>query len=95
MLATFTFGTPRQGNSTAQANRIENPPFVTEVAPNDDDDDVATIATTEDDPVGDAFRTNLEDVDDGGLDDDEDEILWDPRYVLPRLHCIATIELQD
>ncbi|KAG9226609.1 hypothetical protein CCMSSC00406_0006166 [Pleurotus cornucopiae] len=50
------------------------------------DDDVMTEATsrTEDDPVGDAFRTALDqdsDVDgaDDLVDDDDEQIVWDPR----------------
>ncbi|KAF4608178.1 hypothetical protein EYR40_000522 [Pleurotus pulmonarius] len=49
------------------------------------DDDVMTEATsrTEDDPVGDAFRTALDQDGDGdgvdGIDDDEEQIVWDPR----------------
>lgn len=50
----------------------------------DDDAMTETTSRTEDDPVGDAFRTALDQDGDGdgvdGIDDDEEQIVWDPRW---------------
>lgn len=62
------------------------------------DDDVMTEATsrTEDDPVGDAFRTALDqdsDVDgaDDLVDDDDEQIVWDPRWDFLLFRCSLLI----
>ncbi len=64
------------------------------------DDDVMTEATsrTEDDPVGDAFRTALDQDSDGdgvdGIDDDEEQIVWDPRWDSIPFYCSLSINGQ-
>lgn len=53
--------------------------------PMEREDDVMTEASR-DDPVGDAFRQVLDGSD--RMDSDEDEIVWNPRYILVPLHAL-------
>ncbi len=48
-----------------------------------DDDNMTDITRTEDDPVDAAFRKALGPPTDAGDDDEGDEIVWEPRLVLP------------
>ena len=56
-----------------------SPPVVPAPAGPSDIEDEAMTEISHDDPVGDAFRQALNHSDPGEFEDEEDEIVWDPR----------------
>lgn len=62
------------------ATIMDSHPDPPRVIRDNDDDNMTQTSRTDDDPVRDAFRAALGSVDSDGEDEEqEDEIVWDPR----------------